>query len=147
DPQLNTHGAQYQKLQQELAKLSTRYGEKHPVIISLKTEIAALEKHLTESNSTKREKKNPEQVSGVLQSPYVQQLKKEFGMLEADLKALHTEEQSVMHSIALYQQRVEKPPRRDQELQLLQRDYDTAKGLYQSLLKRQEEGKLGETLE
>jgi polysaccharide chain length determinant protein (PEP-CTERM system associated) len=147
DPQLNTHVAQYEKLQQELAKLSTRYGEKHPAIISLKTEIVTLEKLITESDSAKRNEKNSEQVPGVLQSPYVQQLKKEFGMLEAELKALHTEEQSVLRSIALYQQRVENTPRRDQELQLLQRDYDTAKGLYQSLLKRQEEAKLAEQLE
>ena len=36
---------------------------------------------------------------------------------------------------------------RDQELQGLQRDYDSAKGLYQSLLKRQEEAKLSESVE
>jgi succinoglycan biosynthesis transport protein ExoP len=147
DPQSDRHVTQHEKLQQELAKLSTRYGEKHPAIVSLKTEIAALEKLLTEPNSTKRNPKNPEQAPGALQSPYVQQLKKEFGTLEADLKALHTEEQSVLHSIALYQQRVENTPRRDQELQVLQRDYDTVKGLYQSLLKRQEEAKLAEQLE
>jgi succinoglycan biosynthesis transport protein ExoP len=147
DSQSDRHMTQHEKLQQELAKLSARYGEKHPAIVSLKTEIAALEKLLTEPNSTKRNPKNPEQAPGALQSPYVQQLKKEFGTLEADLKALHTEEQSVLHSIALYQQRVENTPRRDQELQVLQRDYDTVKGLYQSLLKRQEEAKLAEQLE
>ncbi len=141
------HVTQHEKLQQELAKLSTRYGAKHPAIVSLKTEIAALEKLLTEPQSMKRNPKNPEPAPGALQSPYVQQLKKEFGTLEADLKALHTEEQSVLHSIALYQQRVENTPRRDQELQVLQRDYDTVKGLYQSLLKRQEEAKLAEQLE
>jgi succinoglycan biosynthesis transport protein ExoP len=147
DPQSDRHVTQHEKLQQELAKLSTRYGEKHPAIVSLKTEIAALEKLLTETKSMQGNTKNSEQVPGALQSPYVQQLKKEFGTLEAELKALHTEEQSVLQSIALYQQRVENTPRRDQELQVLQRDYDTAKGLYQSLLKRQEEAKLAEQLE
>ena len=53
----------------------------------------------------------------------------------------------MLQSVAFYQQRVENTPVRDQELQVLQRDYDSAKGLYQSLLKRQEEAKLAENLE
>jgi hypothetical protein len=47
----------------------------------------------------------------------------------------------------LHQQRVESTPRRDQELQVLQRDYHTAKESYQSLLKRQQEARLAEHLE
>ena len=82
-----------------------------------------------------------------MQNPYAQQLKKEFDTLDAELKALHTEKQDIQQSIALYQQRVENTPVRDQELQVLQRDYDSAQGLYQSLLKRQEEAKLAESLE
>src|SRR5207245_7799666 len=64
-----------------------------------------------------------------------------------ELKALHTEKQDIQQSMVLYRQRVENTPVRDQELQILQRDYDSAQGLYQSLLKRQEEAKLAESLE
>jgi hypothetical protein len=53
----------------------------------------------------------------------------------------------LLRSIALYQQRVENAPRREQELQVWLRDYETTKALYQSLLKRQEEAKLAESLE
>ena len=63
------------------------------------------------------------------------------------MKALHIEEQNTLQGIATYQQKVENTPRRDQELQILHRDYDTAKALYQSLLKRQEEAKLAQHLE
>ena len=93
------------------------------------------------------DKKNQEQITRALQNPYAQQLKKEFDTLDAELKALRTEKQDILQSIALYQQRVENTPVRDQELQVLQRDYDSAQGLYQSLLKRQEEAKLAESLE
>ena len=67
--------------------------------------------------------------------------------MDAELKDLRTEKQDLMRSLALYQQRVENTSVRDQELQVLQRDYDTATGLYQSLLKRQEEAQLAESLE
>src|SRR5262249_53579135 len=62
DPQLNIHVAQREKLQQELVKLSGRYGEKHPSTISLKAEMEALDQLITQKNSTDSEKKNPEQV-------------------------------------------------------------------------------------
>jgi uncharacterized protein involved in exopolysaccharide biosynthesis len=138
---------QREKLQQELTKLSRRYGEKHPALVSLKAEIEALDQPITPKNSPDDDKKNQEQVTRALQNPYAQQLKKEFDTLDAELKALHTEKQDILQSVALYQQRVEKTSVRDQELQGLQRDYDTAKGLYQSLRKRQEEAKLAENLE
>src|SRR5262249_15905300 len=77
-------------------------------------------------------------------NPYAQQLKKEFTALDAEMKALHAEEQSTLQAISTYQQRVENTPRRDQGLQTLQRDYDTARGLYHSLLKRQEGAKVAE---
>jgi polysaccharide chain length determinant protein (PEP-CTERM system associated) len=147
DPQLNSHVTQREKLQQELTKLGRRYGDKHPAIVSLKAELEALDQLITQKSSTDDDKKNQEQGSRWLQNPYAQQLKKEFDTLDAELKALHTEKQDILRSIALYQQRVENTPVRDQELQVLQRDYDSAQGLYQSLLKRREEAKLAESLE
>jgi len=147
DPQLNVHVTQREKLQQDLVKLGGRYGEKHPVTVSLKAEIEALDQLIIQKNSTNSDKKNSEQATRALPNPYAQQLKKEFDTLDAELKALQTEEQGILQSVARYQQRVENTPVHDQELQGLQRDYDTAKGLYQSLLKRQEEAKLAESLE
>jgi predicted RNase H-like nuclease (RuvC/YqgF family) len=74
-------------------------------------------------------------------------LKKEFSSLDAEIRSLHAEQQNLLASIQLYQRRVESTPRRDQELQLILRDYDTAKSRYQSLLKRDEEARLAENLE
>jgi polysaccharide chain length determinant protein (PEP-CTERM system associated) len=147
DPQLNIHVTQREKLQQDLGKLSRRYGEKHPATVSLKAEIEALDQLITQKSIADSNKNGPEQATRALPNPYAQQLKKEFDTLDAELKALHTEEQGILQSVAHYQQRVENTPVHDQELQGLQRDYDTAKGLYQSLLKRQEEAKLAESLE
>jgi polysaccharide chain length determinant protein (PEP-CTERM system associated) len=149
DPQLNNRVIQLEKLQQELTKLSRRYAEKHPSIVSLKAEIEALDQLIAQKNTADGtdDKKKQEQATRALQNPYAQQLKKEFDTLDAELKVLRTEKQDILGSIALYQRRVENTPVRDQELQVLQRDYDSAQGLYQSLLKRQEEAKLAESLE
>ena len=132
-----------EKLQQDLASLRARYHENYPDIIWLKSVIVALERQPTATHSPKK----PDQDTESPLNPYVHQLKKEFGTLDAEIKALRTEEQNLLSSIHLYQQRVESTPRRDQELQLLLRDYDTAKSRYQSLLKRDEEAKLAENLE
>jgi uncharacterized protein involved in exopolysaccharide biosynthesis len=130
-----------------MTKLSRRYDEKHPTVVSLTAEIEALDQLITQKNSTDDDKKNQEQATKALQNPYAQQLKKELDTMEAEFKDLRTEKQKIQQSRALYQQRVENTSVRDQELQVLQRDYETATGLYQSLLKRQEEAQLAESLE
>jgi hypothetical protein len=49
--------------------------------------------------------------------------------------------------MARYQQRVENAPKREQEFQSLNRDYETMQEIYNSLLKRYEEARLAESLE
>jgi polysaccharide chain length determinant protein (PEP-CTERM system associated) len=143
DAQPEPNVPRLEKLQQDLASLRARYHENYPDIIWLKSVIASLEQQPTAPNSLKKSAQDTESPL----NPYVHQLKKEFGTLDAEIKALRIEEQNLLSSIHLYQQRVESTPRRDQELQLLLRDYDTAKSRYQSLLKRDEEAKLAESLE
>jgi polysaccharide chain length determinant protein (PEP-CTERM system associated) len=139
----DANATRLEKLQQDLAALRTRYSENYPDIIWLKSEIALLEQQLGPADSPKK----PDQPVEVPLSPYTQQLKKEFSILDAEIKSLHAEQQNLLASIQLYQRRVENTPRRDQELQLILRDYDTAKSRYQSLLKRDEEARLAENLE
>ncbi|HEY5868646.1 MAG TPA: XrtA system polysaccharide chain length determinant [Candidatus Tectomicrobia bacterium] len=143
DTRPDANATRLEKLQQDLATLRTRYNENYPDIIWLKSEIALLEPQLSATDSPKK----PGQDTEVPLNPYTQQLKKEFSTLDAEIKSLHAEQQNLLASIQLYQRRVENTPRRDQELQLILRDYDTAKSRYQSLLKRDEEAKLAENLE
>jgi polysaccharide chain length determinant protein (PEP-CTERM system associated) len=146
EPKAGTPGAtaaELERLQQELRVLLTRFTDKHPNIIRKKGEIALLEQRHTEAERGKK----PAPVVTRSVNPYVQQLQKELGELEAESKALRTEEDNLLSSITLYQQRVENTPRREQEIQGLLRDYESTQGLYQSLLKRQEEARLAESME
>jgi uncharacterized protein involved in exopolysaccharide biosynthesis len=137
--------AQRDKLQLHLVALRTRFQEKHPEVVRLKEEIAALEQLPAEIEPGKG--KEPGKTVAPPVPPHILRLKAELGTLEAEIKGLQTEEHDLLRSVALYQQRIENTPRREQELQILLRDYTNTKELYQSLLKRQEEAKLAESLE
>jgi hypothetical protein len=60
---------------------------------------------------------------------------------------MNTERVKTQREIAMYQQRVENTPKREQELLLLTRDYNSTRELYASLLKRQEEANLAGSME
>lgn len=132
------------RLQRELEALLGRYTEKYPEVIRVRTEIAALEQQLAAGQRDDAPRSGTEG-TGVV--PQGSRLKQAVGDVEAELRALKTEERSLRAAIAQYQQRVENTPRREQEFQELSRDYQSTKELYGRLLKRYEEAQLAETLE
>src|SRR6185503_9601073 len=75
------------------------------------------------------------------------QLRRAFDEVEAQGRALRAEAENLRRTIALYQMRVENAPKREQEFQGLSRDYETGKELYRSLLVRQKEAELAESME
>ena len=127
----------------ELTELRTRASEKHPDVIRLKGEIAALEHKLTEL--AREAKLDPAQAAALVASPT--ELKQALREADVELKALKAEEQRLRQDSAAYQRRVEKSPHRAQEFQQLERDYKATKDLYYSLLQRYEDAQLAETME
>jgi polysaccharide chain length determinant protein (PEP-CTERM system associated) len=125
------------KLRRELAELQTRYTEKYPDVVRAKAEIAALERQL--SQMPPAPKSGDSELTGRRQST--------LNDLDAELKGLQEEEQRLQQTIATYQRRVENAPRSDQEMKAVSRDYETTKELYFSMLKRQEDAQLAETME
>src|SRR5581483_8475674 len=71
----------------------------------------------------------------------------ELATIDSEIQRLNAEMKKVSDSIAMYQQRIENIPRVEQELLSITRDYETAKDLYASLLKRLDEAKLADDLE
>lgn len=135
--------ARIASLNQELTELRTRFSEKYPDVIRVRSEIAALEQQLAQAKSdTKGEKQEAAPAS-----PYVLLLKQAISEADAEIKALRAEADSLRRSIATSQRRVENSPQREQDLQTLTRDYETTKELYRSLLVRYEEAQLAESME
>jgi protein tyrosine kinase modulator len=143
------------RLRQELAELQTRFSDRYPDVVRLKTEIASLERDHPASTGTSTDRPAGEEVvgpapdrnRGVPPTPYTLQLKATLAQAETELRALQTEERRLNDDVLLYQRRVENTPRREQEFQTLSRDYGTMSDLYRTLLQRYEEAQLAESLE
>lgn len=128
------------KLSAELSDLRRRYSDKYPDVVALRQEIARLQGHMADPSSAAPE------LNGV-PDPYLLQLQQSVRSAGAELRVLAAEEANVHKAIAVYQERVENAPRREQQFQELSRDYNTTQEVYGSLLRRYEEAKIAESME
>ena len=135
--------ARLSRLYQELTELRSRFSEKYPDVIRVKTEIAALEGQLAETKIDGRAPTNT--ASSANPSPL--RLRKVRSEAEDELNALKEEEKTLRQSVAKYQRRVDLAPHREQEYQELSRDYKTMKELYNALLQRYQEAQVAESME
>lgn len=123
-------GERISKLRQELMELRTRFSDKYPDIIRLKTEIAALEHETGEMNPDGGPRANPEA------SPTVQRSRQALEEVETEIQSIKGEEKHLEQAITAYQRRIERAPTQEQEFPELLREYETTKDLYSSLLRR-----------
>jgi polysaccharide chain length determinant protein (PEP-CTERM system associated) len=130
------------KRQQELRELRVNYGDRYPDVARLKADIASLEREVAEGKSAAA----AETPSALPMDPSGR-LKAASDRIDSEIDTLKAEEQRLRRDIAAYQQRVESIPVREQQFQELSRDYDMARELYVSLLKRYEDAQLAETME
>jgi uncharacterized protein involved in exopolysaccharide biosynthesis len=141
NPDSMTH--HLEKLRTELTELRTRASAKHPDVIRVQGEIAAIEKALEET--AKDVKLDPAQSAALLSSP--DDIKHALRELDHELRNLKSEEQRLRAEAASLQRRVERSPQHAQEFQQLERDYKMTKDLYFSVLQRYEDAQLAETME
>lgn len=135
--------ARVAKLNQALTELQTRFSDKYPDIVQIKQEIALLEEQMAKADG--EEMKKLRLVAE--KSPYGLKLREELRKVDVEAKALTSEVEHLKRTTATYQRRVENAPRREQELSILTRDYETTRELYTSLLKRLDEARLAESME
>jgi succinoglycan biosynthesis transport protein ExoP len=131
--------ARLAKLNQELVELRARFSDKYPDVLRVKAEIEALEHQLAQDPAT------PQAVPTA--RPALRGSSATLRDVEAELEVLKAEDARLRAAIATYERRVENAPRRQQDLLELTRDYEGTKEVYQSLLKRLEEARLGESVE
>lgn len=154
-PELNAKRA-------HLANLSTKYTDRYPEIRRLKEEIARLEKQVADARG------NPPPTQGLAgesaarqpaplrtspASPLVRE-KEEIRRLRTVLKGLDLEIQSlkkesgeIRKSVAAVESKVERSPKREQEMISLTRDYDNLKRSYDELLKKKLDADVAQNLE
>jgi polysaccharide chain length determinant protein (PEP-CTERM system associated) len=157
--------AQLHGLQKDLEFARLRYTERHPDIIALKKRIALIEPQVEEiwrEQEAKREEtlrqlraKREEMAARIPAevqidpgtAKLIAQYNEKLREIDLQNKRLKDEEENVIRQIAVYQQRVEEVPKKEEELLLMTRDYELLKRNYQSLMDKKIQSRMFENLE
>ena len=159
---------QWNLLRRELNVARSKYTENHPDVIDLKRKISNLEpavkeilerqKALNEARRREMKARQEKAAQGRIPlepiesvDPATERLLTQYheqntaALLEAE--RLRGEEKKVKEEILIYQKRIEDTPKLEQELTLLNRDYDLLKSTYQSLKDKKIQSQMAENYE
>ena len=146
----------------QLSSLSAKYTENYPEIRRLKDEVAQLEKQLAEAN---RREGAPGTTSptltrrpvaggpafgtapGAPERGEINRLRAQSAGLDSEIASLKKEREGIGRNIATLEARIEKSPRREQEMISLTRDYENLKNQYDDLLKKKLDADVSQNLE
>ncbi|HWP59958.1 MAG TPA: XrtA system polysaccharide chain length determinant [Candidatus Acidoferrales bacterium] len=136
----------------QLEALLVRYSEKHPDVVRLKQEIAALEGESGKEQGAaaeggKDEKKGQVTVLGSLGSPIRDALLKHIGDVNSQIQSLQSRNEALRRDIAVYQARIDNTPLRGIELAKISRSHDITLAKYQDLLRKGLDSQLSENME
>jgi protein tyrosine kinase modulator len=143
---IDPRGARLARLRQELAELRTRFSDKYPDVVRVNTEIAALEAEALAAQSGEKTAEAP-LARPAPPDPQLLRMQQAVAEADAEIRILRAEDKRLRDAIAVYQQRVQETPVREQQFKELTRDYDSTKELYASLLKRYAESRISESME
>ena len=139
-----------EQLKNRLADLETNYTDKHPDVIRLRSKIAVLEakyktKGLRSSNLQQTDSSEIQTrfLADKILSEYLQQRAE----IKIALKDLADDIVKIKRQINTYQQRIERTPKREEELLTLNRDYNNIQESYNSLLNRKLEAEISLNME
>jgi polysaccharide chain length determinant protein (PEP-CTERM system associated) len=145
-------------LRQELAALQSKFHDRYPDVVQMKEQIRILEARVeaekkaaqaaqaSQANAAAA-KKPARDLRSVPQSPYIQSLMTQIDQAQVDAKASTQEIAEINRQIAVYQRRLENTPKREQELAIITRDYQTTRDLHKSLLAKRGEADMAADLE
>ena len=137
-------------LKAQLNTLKSNYTDRHPDVIKLKAQIAELEgkQQAGELQSAGESRPN---ISGdpalQLVSNTLNELMRQRVELSGEIKNIALEVTELKQQLGEYQQRVERTPKREQELMALKRDYENTQESYNSLLNRKLEAEIAVNME
>jgi len=146
----------------QLAALSTKYTDQYPEIRRLKEEIAQMERKLAETNRSggtagtvagdPSVRPLPASVvsapiPGAREREEILRLRAQSTAIDSEIVSLRKDRAGIEKSIAELESRVEKSPRREQEMVSLTRNYENLKASYDDLLKKKLDAEVSQNLE
>jgi polysaccharide chain length determinant protein (PEP-CTERM system associated) len=128
---------------QELDSLLLRYQEKHPDVLSLRAQIADLNKQVSNQDESSREG----QITEVMENPVYENLKIQLADSTTRLTVQRNRLTSLNRLLEEAFERSEQVAENQAELSELTRDYDVTRGVYEDMLQRREKARLSMTLD
>ena len=139
---------------QRLTQAETQFTDRHPDVVRLREQLTAMEREHQQAVAVEmrtREDADAAARAAAVPSdpaaPTPQIRRRTMEGLDAELAGLRVNEEGIRTTITSFEQRLESSPQRQQEYQAITRDYNAAKDLYDSLLKRYDEAQLTENME
>jgi len=139
-----------------LAELSSKYTPMYPTVVAARQEVEELEKRVAESRVSASLPPDGKQPGGALSAPAssspegTEELRRMKAQLQAstvEIASLKREKQVIEQNIAAVEQKIERSPKREQEMISLIRDYENQKKSYDDLLKKKLEADVSQNLE
>ncbi len=138
---------QINAMKESLGVLEGRYTADHPDIIKLKTNIAQLEKQLSETAAPGPKGAGAKPVEKNVEPAQLQQLRAQVHQAEQTVRARTQEQERLRKQIQLYQARIQGTPQVEEEFKNLTRDYQTALKFYDDLLAKRSQSQMSTDLE
>jgi polysaccharide chain length determinant protein (PEP-CTERM system associated) len=138
------------QLKKQLENLQASYTDKHPDVIRLKEKIASLEaKNKNEAMQTTdpQEMDSSEKAARFLVDNTLSEQIKQRAEIKIAINTLADDIEKIKSQINTYQERVERTPKREEELLALNRDYSNIQASYNSLLNRKLEAEIALNME
>ncbi len=144
--------AQRDALRQRITSMEATYTPRHPDLIAAKKELTSLESRIQEVRIDLAAQPAAATAPGPIRqgaesARELANLRRQLSDNKPRLSALREEEGALRGKIAMYQQRVEAAPKREQQILGLTRDYENTKASYEDLLNKRTEARLSENLE
>lgn len=142
-----SHEQQLVREQEQLLSLRERYTDEYPDVVKLKNDIAELRKTIDDA-AAKKQKSDETQQKVLSPEPHeIQQLRAQLHQAELAIEQKQDEQAHLQDQIRTLQSRLQLSPRIQQEFKSLTRDYQTALGFYNDLLKKRNESQMATELE
>jgi protein tyrosine kinase modulator len=145
----NTLGKQLAGLEDQLTALKARYTDEYPDVIRLKHDIANLQERMKEESAedTPPRASKTENAAAVPDSAHIQQLRAQIYQLEVTIRERTKEQARIQNQIDEVQSKLQLTPEVQQQYKALTRNYQTALGFYNDLLRKQTDSEMATDLE
>ncbi len=140
-----------------LADLTAKFTDRYPEVVRLRREVEQLEamdagirkSASTPDNGSVRKPPVPQPSTSLAarDSDELRRLKAQVMSTDAEIAALKAERETIQRQIGILQSKVDRSPRREQELISVTRDYQNLKASYDELLKKKLDADISQNLE